>query len=104
MGLFSLKKGRLEERGAEFIAVFSCAMGGYQEGGNRLFPQRHTVKGYGAMDTNTNLCKFQGGIRKKFFTMRIGQSLGREPREKGISIPGDTHNSTEQGPEQSDLI
>lgn len=86
------------------MAVFSCVMGGYQEDGNRRFPQRHTMKGYGAMDTNSNFCKLQGGIRKKFFTAGIGQSLGQEPREKGISVPGDSHNSTEQDPQQSDLI
>lgn len=65
----------------EPIAVFSCVMGRYQDDGKRLFPQRQTLKEYGAMDTNSNLCKRQGGIRKKSFATGIGQSLGWGPEK-----------------------
>lgn len=96
LGLFTLEKSML---GGDLIAICSCLMGGCREVRGRVFLELHSSKKRGNRHKLEHE-KFSLDIRKNACHVS-GQTLAQiSQRCCGISILGDSQNSTGKDPEQ----
>lgn len=95
LGLFTLEKSML---GGDLIALRSFLMGGCREVRSRVFLELHSSKKRGNRHKLKHE-KFSLDIRKNACHVG-GQTLAQISQRCGISILGDSQNSTGKDPEQ----